>query len=1202
MSKIKKSISVFTSITTILWLSGIAMLVPVSVGAADIIDGDIMRNPNAEGMAQFDIYIAKHVGDKKFKRLILSPHVFESYGHLEWGNVELVDQATMDAYTTSELVREINDTKVYKLIPDGDTGTKQHLNMTAADFTSEGYDWDSIYIINSTDRDAYTTGSDLTVGEEEEEEVVSEGTLTVALAADTPAAAIAVSSAARVPFTKINLTATGGDVIVDSLTMQRTGLVAQDGAFSSLCVIDVESNEKIGLDKTLNSSHQGVLNDDITVSSGTTKSIMLAGNMGTIGTTYAGEVPTLSLVAMTLKGDATLNATLPIAGNAMTLNGTITIATVTLGEGASNPGSDSTPKVGETDVDFTEIKISNTSSAEIVEVSQIKFTQYGSAGDSDVVNFDFVNSGTNEVLKTIEKMDADKELVITLDSPIEIGKGKNKSFMLRGDIEGGAARTVQMKIEKFTDLLVKGQLYGYYITPTAGTNARTTEPVFGADTVVYVHTIGQGSLKVSQAALAASNIAEGGSQVVLGAFDFVCKGEDVTISSAGWTTHIDQLTAGTGATTSDITNLTVYDEDGNTIAGPSDPVHKHGDGDEAYGTATTTDSFTVPIGTTTYTVKADLSTDFSANDTIDVRVIPGIFTAKGDVTGKTVTPTPATEVTSVTQTVKTSTLAVSLDPSVATASVVKGTTGYTFAKVVIDASGSGEAINVTQVLVRVEPASASANELSNFALYDGDTELAVTNDPDSGLSATAATKSTSTFTLSDTLVVSKGATKKLTVKADISRDCSANDTFKVGISTSNVVGTGADTGDSVSPTYSASDGNAQTIQDTGSLTIYASSATPKSGLITANTGKVTVGVMSVTAKYEDVNIEKVYLTAAQVSSKGGWDQVETVYLYDGSDYWSATPTSTDAANRTTLIDMTATPLKIAKGASKEITVKVDTSPADRFAELGPGMAGQGFNLKINAVGDVTAKGVSSGAALAAGSKTVSCNMKEFTVYKSVPTVSYNEDVSGGVASGDLTSGTETGKALYKFKVSADSKGSIALYQVSFLVTTSTATVTQFYLYDGTSKVAATTTFATSTTAAERHGAWVVEFVFTDDGLVPSTDNTNIVPYTIAAGDSETFTFKANVECDSKCQSTATPGSVQIQFLADGAFPGTYPDNATTLEALQFEADFIWGDLNVTGNTASTTASTSEQWTNAYRVASAGGGKLIATSTAVIFTH
>lgn len=146
-------------------------LVEEETTGTTIVDGDLIRNPNAEGMAQFDIYIVKFVGSKKFKRLILSPHVFESYEHFDkngngspWDDVLNVAQSVMDEQTTSDLVRAVGDTKVYKLVASGDTGTKQWLNMTAEQFAAQGYDSDSIYEINATDRDAYVAGTDFTVG------------------------------------------------------------------------------------------------------------------------------------------------------------------------------------------------------------------------------------------------------------------------------------------------------------------------------------------------------------------------------------------------------------------------------------------------------------------------------------------------------------------------------------------------------------------------------------------------------------------------------------------------------------------------------------------------------------------------------------------------------------------------------------------------------------------------------------------------------------------------------------------------------------------------------------------------------------------------------------------------------------------------------------------------------------------------------
>ncbi len=179
----KKLISIFTAFTTISMLSGLFLILPVH--AATFADGDLVREAD-----EVDVYIVKLVGDKTFKRLILNPDVFNMYGHLEWTDIQVVDDGTLTAYTTSELVRADGDEKVYKLYPDGDVGTKKWIE-SADCFASSSFDFDSIYVINSFDRDSYTTASTTycegVVDDEEDEDdegvVGTEGSLTAKLLA-----------------------------------------------------------------------------------------------------------------------------------------------------------------------------------------------------------------------------------------------------------------------------------------------------------------------------------------------------------------------------------------------------------------------------------------------------------------------------------------------------------------------------------------------------------------------------------------------------------------------------------------------------------------------------------------------------------------------------------------------------------------------------------------------------------------------------------------------------------------------------------------------------------------------------------------------------------------------------------------------------------------------------------------------------------
>ena len=125
--------------------------------SVSILEGGLIR---ANG--DIDVYIVKYVGTKKFKRLILSPQVFNSYQHLHWSDIKVVDQSVVNSFTTSDLVRALNDLKVYKLTPAGDTGQRQWVE-TADAFIVMGFDWDAIYQINQTDRNSYINGPAIAV-------------------------------------------------------------------------------------------------------------------------------------------------------------------------------------------------------------------------------------------------------------------------------------------------------------------------------------------------------------------------------------------------------------------------------------------------------------------------------------------------------------------------------------------------------------------------------------------------------------------------------------------------------------------------------------------------------------------------------------------------------------------------------------------------------------------------------------------------------------------------------------------------------------------------------------------------------------------------------------------------------------------------------------------------------------------------------
>jgi hypothetical protein len=131
------------------------------VNVSGLVDGDLMRVSGDP-----DVWIVKRVGTKMFKRLILNPEIFNSYGHLKWENVKEVSKAQADQFVTSDLIRQDGTEKVFRVssAPGADTGQKRWLNMTPAVFEGCLFDWDAIYIVNEKEAadTFYPTGTVIT--------------------------------------------------------------------------------------------------------------------------------------------------------------------------------------------------------------------------------------------------------------------------------------------------------------------------------------------------------------------------------------------------------------------------------------------------------------------------------------------------------------------------------------------------------------------------------------------------------------------------------------------------------------------------------------------------------------------------------------------------------------------------------------------------------------------------------------------------------------------------------------------------------------------------------------------------------------------------------------------------------------------------------------------------------------------------------
>lgn len=990
------------------------------------------------------------------------------------------------------------------------------------------------------------------------------GSVSVSLASDTPASGIVVGGASRVPFTKVNFVNNSAtDVVVDQVLVKRTGLAA-DGNFSGIDLLKASDMTTLNnQSKTLSSEHVATFNDDWTIPANTTMGVFITGTMVASLAATAGEVPILALWAVTLKGNATLSGSLPISGNYQTTNGTITIGTATVAAGGQNPAA-STKEVGTMDYIVSSYKIT-ANSAEDILVKSLTLTNNGTTANTDMKNVKLVDANTNATLATVATVPGKKMTFSALN--YTLGKGKNVTFDLRLDAEGGSARTISWDIDQTGDLVVEGKTYGYNIAPTY---PNTASPYFNSNDT----TIGNGTLRVESISVTpTTNVSEGLNQVTLGKFKFVVKGETMNVTAVGWNFTVTTSVAGTGF--ADITNITVYNSAGAVVAGPKDLTSLVDiDAGGWKATATTTDTMTIPVGENTYTLKADLNTDFTANDTIIVGVEAGAMTNKGDVTANSITPTPTgTNTQSSTMTVKAATLAISVANTPAAQTVVPGNNGFVLARYILDASASGTDVTVNSIAPTYKTTvNAFPNMLSGWTLWDGSTPIAISSESTtcSGAScSTVATNATTTLSLATkALVVTAGTSRTITAKANVGTGATSG-TIVVGLNTNANVSVVDSQGQSFTSTVTNGDGQAMTLTTGATLEVSVSSDPAAKGYVGGTTAEI--GRMTMYSRFDGVNFNFLGFTIADASvgMNGTFSDLTTLSLWDGTT--NLGQVNVTGANAT-ITPPTGTSLSLDQ--SKVYTVKATFASINTTSVA---TSGDTFNVTLTNA-DVTGQSAGSTSVTKVGVGTAFSNN---TVWKSVPTVTKIDFTNSA-----LTDGVQN---LFKFSVAADPAGPVGLFKFTFGVTTTTVTLASggYYLYDSSSSGTLGDLLASAgditRTETDANATDVIEV-----SLDNANDNANAPAQEhriIQAGETRYFTLAGTVSghtgssTDSESISTVLAGD---EVFGASAALKKRASQATGIDGLADGEDFIWSDLNFTQN-STITATRTLGWFNGFKV-------------------
>lgn len=114
-----------------------------------------------------------------------------------------------------------------------------------------------------------------------------------------PVSSIAPSGALRVPFTHVDLTARGTDIIINDITVVRTGMV-DDSAFDDILLLDSDG-EVLG-EGSLDEEHTVHFTDPIYISRDRTMHLTVAANMADDLGEFDGQISSFTITNISASG------------------------------------------------------------------------------------------------------------------------------------------------------------------------------------------------------------------------------------------------------------------------------------------------------------------------------------------------------------------------------------------------------------------------------------------------------------------------------------------------------------------------------------------------------------------------------------------------------------------------------------------------------------------------------------------------------------------------------------------------------------------------------------------------------------------------------------------------------------------------------------------------------------------------------------
>ena len=1131
--RFSKTLSITTTVTTTLWMSGAAILAPLSSHAAVTInEGDIFRASN-----DFKVYIAKHVGAKKFKRWFVGPQMFDFYKHLSFSVVKVVDPAVAASYTESMLVRVDGDQKVWH-IANGVAGVSadKHWVDSLAAFQAAGFDWDSVYVINGSEGGWYSDAGVFGTPTPSTSGGPVAGMVSASLATDNPVGAVVAASSVYNPVLKLTFWApSSGSATLNEITITKYGLMANSnvtgvsiwdsaGKRHGPVITSVSADNKITI---------GFGSDPITVPAGGSQTLTVQVNIGSAAsaTMYFGVV-----AATDVKANTTVGGAFPLNGNLFTTAtgslGDVLVAAVTAGGNSSETVAGNVD-VGELQKEIAKFRFTQNDGDEDISIESLTMYVQGDTTESkDVLNWKLYDPG-NSLLATTDRP-YDRYITFKLATPYRITKGNNRVLSVKADFMDGASRWVRVHLQNDYDMMIKGISTNAYVLPNGSTSGSTFSDTVDGTSYFRMRS---GTLTVSKAANSPSGqLAAGASDMLLASFTLRANGEDMEVRKmdlqiGATTTKAKALTGNVSVRSDDgtvsylsisaATATAIYLDNPNQFD-LSTYIQLKSNVDKVIKVYGNVDSSAVASDTYTANVRNFYLKRISSIDFLDNQ------------------PTMATYVGGNALSVVTTSASVAKNTAFGDSTVPPSLTNAKIGSFVVQ-GGVAEDSRISAVTL----VGASSTSVSNLVLKVGGVQQ--------GTSVGTPTIGGTTYSTS--ITVPKNTPVVIDVHGDVKSDATPN--MRLNILSGGITIVGLST--SNSPTTPSSQVTLQTITFTaGSLQITKDSSSPVEQILTPANG-VLLGNWKFAAKNEDLMLQKVTFTVRAGDGGSGATQASNfgaIYLKDGSTTLATGQlVDTDVIFSGFNLTIPASGSKILSlysdltGSGTQSpntiavwTIKSDSAPTDIDVT---GSSGQLGTSDIDGDSDTSA------------ADTTFATSTRFLYHNTKPVIAAASNTPTGAKTPQATD------TLFIFTVTNSGTRDMKITSLTVTVSASggaaNGTITNFDLYDGTQLLGDGGRQTTTTGVSGTMGSTSSSIAFGYD-TANDTSNNWFDNFVISAGASKTFTLKADTTNIRLGMSTGNTMSLNAKLAGTtGASSGTaWNPTAVTDTAIAFFYTPVFG--------------------------------------------